>query len=409
MNQNMNIPTQIIIFGITGDLSQKKILPSLFDLYCEGLLPERIQFTGFSRRPFSKTDIEDFVRSVLIPHEKREDFVKLFNYVQGDFATLDSYTGLKAHVDRVEEGFTQCSSKLYYLSVSPQYYESILTCLKESGLSVPCSDELGWARILVEKPFGYNRESSERLNVLADSLFKREQMYRIDHYMVKTSLQDIVRVRSTEPLREKWNADNIQEIRVDLLETVTVDGRGEFYDSLGVVFDVGQNHALQMIALALRTVGPHETSSEIQSARENVFESLSIEKNSAQRGQYAGYLEHNGVKENSSTETYASMTFYSSLPDFKDVPVRLRLGKGLLKSFTAVTVVWKDGTESVYSSPSSESKGAYKKVLLDCMHGDQSVFTSGRESELGWKIAEEMKKTVQERPLQVYEVGDAQL
>lgn len=401
----MDIPTQIIIFGITGDLSQKKILPSLFSLYVDGLLPKKLACTGFSRRPFSKTDIEDLVRQALPLHDKRDDFTKLFSYVQGDFPSLESYVELEKHVEQVDKGFMQCSNKLYYLSVSPQYYEVIFNSLKQSGLSKSCGGDLGWARILVEKPFGNHRESAERLNILAERLFLEEQVYRIDHYMAKTSLQDIVVARKKPEYSEKWNNKGIQEIDIDLQETATLEKRGEFYDSLGVVYDVGQNHILQMIALALRPLKDGESAQDIQHARERVFKSLSVDKDSAHRGQYEGYKTHKGVASGSDTETYIDTTLHSNIPEFVDVPIRVRSGKALSKSFTAVTVVWKDGSKTVFETPSTESQDAYKKVLLDCMNGDQSVFTSGREVELGWHIAEEMKKAIQQKPLEVYQVG----
>lgn len=398
----MNIPTQIVIFGITGDLSQKKILPSLFSLYVEGLLPKRLVLIGFSRRDFSKSDIEDFVRGVLPELEKREDFVKLFAYVQGDFSSLDSYMKLLEQVDAHDIDFMQCSNKLYYLSVSPQYYEHIFRLLKESGLSFPCGGDLGWARILVEKPFGSHKESAEALNLLVEKLFQEQQVYRIDHYMAKTSLQKIIEFRNTKEYREKWNSEYIKEIKIDLLETATVENRGEFYDSLGVVYDVGQNHILQMIALALRDIEVDEAPEAIVHAREKVLDSLSVEAESAHRGQYGGYRTHKGVNPDSETETYIDITLHSSLPHFVGVPIHVRSGKAQPRSFTAVTVVWKDEAETVFETPASESTGAYKKVLLDCMKGDQSVFTSGREVELGWHIAEEMKRVVQQKQIDIY-------
>jgi len=403
----MNIPTQIIIFGITGDLSRQKILPSLFSLYCEGRLPDKLSIVGFSRRDFSKRDIEDFVRAILPEHEHREDFIKLFSYMKGDFSYLQSYVQLKEHVERIDLSFSQCSNKLYYLSVAPLYYEMILTSLKESGLSLPCGGALGWARILVEKPFGYDIHSSKRLNMLVETLFQEEQVYRVDHYMAKTSLREIIDIRRDEVIGARWNTQYIKEIRIDLQETATVEKRGEFYDSLGVVYDVGQNHILQMIALALRPITAEETAHDIQHAREVVFESLSVDETSAHRGQYDGYRTHAGVLSHSETETYIDITLYSSLADFKGVPIRVVSGKGCQKSFTAVTVVWKDGTESVFETPSTESQDAYKKVLIDCMNGEQGVFTSGREVELGWHIAEEMKKVIQQKLLKVYQTGQS--
>ncbi len=402
----MHAPTQIIIFGITGDLSQKKILPSLFSLYCEGSLPEKLSFTGFSRRDFSKSEIENFVKGVLPEHDKRDEFVSLFSYVQGDFSSLDSYVILRDHVDSVDVGFMQCSNKLYYLSVSPQYYEAIFNSLKESGLSFPCGGDLGWARILVEKPFGYNVASSQKLNHLVDTLFLPEQVYRIDHYMAKTSLQYIIHTRRDPLFAAIWNNEYIDYIEIELLEKNTVETRGEFYDSLGAVYDVVQNHILQMIALTLRTIGESEDAYAIQKSREVIFESLKLlEGSDSKRGQYAGYRTHKGVKPESETETFVEVTLTSTLPSFVGIPLRIKTGKAMDQSHTAVHVMWKNGSDLIFTTSSIESDEAYKKVLLDCMNGDQSVFTSGREVELGWKIAEEIKKAIQQKPLEMYQVG----
>jgi glucose-6-phosphate 1-dehydrogenase len=401
----MNSPTHIVILGITGDLSQKKILPALFSLYIQSKLPERVCITGFSRRSFSQTDIQDFIRNTLPEHDKREEFLSLCSYVQGDFGDIDTYITLAQHIEKTDSLWGQCSNKLYYLSVSPQYYKEIFTYIQSSGLGDPCGGDLGWARILVEKPFGYDMISSKHLNALVDTLFLPLQVYRIDHYMAKTSLQKMISIRQDSYMKKKWNSEHIDQIDIDLLETGTLENRGQFYDSLGTVYDVVQNHIMQMIGLALREITQHEDALAIQHSREHLCASLVVDPQSVYRAQYIGYTEHVGVKPHSQTETYIDSILHSTIPQYSGIPIHVRTGKGLDISYTGITVRWKDGTQTTVSTPHSESQQAYEKILSDCMNGDQSVFTSGKEVEIGWKIAEEIKKEIEKTPLDTYSVG----
>ena len=171
--------------------------------------------------------------------------------MQGDFSDLDSYKKLAKHLVELDQKFHDgCSNKLFYLSVPPTLYEDIATHISASGLSIPCGGVDGYARILVEKPFGNDLETAQKLDALFGKLFKEEQIFRIDHYLAKESLLDIITVHRTESLsKHRWNTEHIDRIDINLFETANVGTRGAFYDGVGALRDVGQNHMLQMLAL----------------------------------------------------------------------------------------------------------------------------------------------------------------
>ncbi len=393
----MQQPTTIIILGITGDLAQKKILPALYDLYIKKELPEKTQIVGFSRKPETPTP----------------DFGSNFTYVQGDFDAPESYTKLAAHLQKLDEKFHDgCSNKLFYLSVPPTLYETIATHLSASGLTVPCNDTEGYTRVLVEKPFGSNLETAEKLDLLFGTLFTEEQIYRIDHYLAKQSLIDIIDLhRKSENVREKWNNNYIEKVEINLFEKALVGSRGAFYDKVGALCDVGQNHMLQMLALIAMDipVEKSEKAQDIQQARAAVLQKLKLlsekEMSEIKKGQYAGYLSEPGVTLGSTTETFFSLTAYVDTPEFAGVPFVLTSGKALDRNLTEIKVIFKDKKTLVFTALPEHSMPAYQKILLDCIIGDQTVFTSTQEILAEWRFITPIVEHWRERQPVVYEAG----
>ncbi|MBI2641751.1 glucose-6-phosphate dehydrogenase, partial [Candidatus Roizmanbacteria bacterium] len=208
-----NIPTVFIIFGATGDLISKKIIPALLHLYQKDKLPKLIRIIGFSRRGYSDRRFQQYVHFVLSKHEETssrkketEKFVSLFSYHQGNFNENASYKMLARKLGRVDEEWKVCSNKLFYLAVPPHYYRSIFHHLADSGLTIPCGPDEGWTRVIVEKPFGKDLKTAEELDLLLAKLFKEEQIYRIDHYLAKEMLQNILTFRfANNFLEQSWN------------------------------------------------------------------------------------------------------------------------------------------------------------------------------------------------------------
>ena len=439
-----NIPTAFVIFGATGDLMVKKITPALFQLFNKGKLPNMFQIVAFSRRDWDTEQFQNHVRKILSEHKNRqhkaedvEKFVKYFVYKKGDFEESDSYVRLSEYLGRVDGEWKVCSNKLFYLAVPPKNYETIFKHLADSGLTLPCGPDEGWTRVIVEKPFGRDLETAQKLDLLLGSLFKEEQIYRIDHYLGKEMVQNILSFRFHNDLFEDlWGKNNIEKVEIKLLEEMGVDNRGDFYDGIGALRDFGQNHALQLLAL-LTMDAPHDFTAE--SVRENrakilkTLVPLTLEqvKTSTFRGQYEGYTTVEGVSPNSTTETYFKIIADLSSGRWKDVPIILESGKKteqrkeIIVTFKhRIPCLCPEGThyknkivfslepkEGIIIDFWSKKPGLdfemhkqklsflfrdqrkksqyieeYEKLLLDCILGNQLLFVSTEEVKAMWNF-----------------------
>jgi glucose-6-phosphate 1-dehydrogenase len=363
------LPTIIVIFGITGDLVRKKILRALYDLYIKKTLPQRFRVYGFSRRDYSNEDLRHYLRGVMeknnYPHpEEYNKFLDEFFYVQGDFYDSEAYVKLAKTLGQIDGKWSVCSNKLFYLAVPPSAYEQIFSNLHTSGLTIPCSPEEGWTRVILEKPFGTDLHTAKELDMQLGELFKEEQIYRVDHYLAKETVRNIIAFRfSNVFLEPAWNNNYIEKIEVKLLEKSTVSTRGDFYDKVGALRDVGQNHLLQLLALFIMDEPSKFTPESIKKERADALASLSmlttedVEKNTV-RGQYKGYKEEKGVDAKSSTETYFKIKAFSDKHDFRGVPLYIESGKAMDQNLTEVIVTFKPST-----SPFIKEKNAPHNVL----------------------------------------------
>ena len=440
-----NIPTVFVIFGATGDLMGKKIVPALFHLYEKGALPKMFHVIGFGRRPMSSQEFQAYVAGLLCQHktlkikeETRAAFLKRFSYHQGMFDKEEDYRRLAASLGHIDGQWRVCANKLFHLAVPPQYYETIFTHLHSSGLTSPCSPEEGWTRVIVEKPFGKDFESAQRLDELLGKLFKEIQIYRIDHYLAKEMVQNSLLFRFSNNLFEKtWDQSLIERIELRLLEHIGVEDRGAFYDGVGALRDVGQNHLLQMLALITMDRPSGFSAEGIRASRAALLESLQLplgEPLSATtyRGQYKGYRAINGVRKDSETETYFKIRATLRGTRFANVPIVLEGGKrvGNAKKEIVVTfrhpepclcptgehlknrLIFHIGPREGISIQFWAKKPGlkmeleertfeflfrdlrrnlqyveeYEKLLLDCIAGDQTLFVSTEEVRAMWKF-----------------------
>src|SRR3989344_144104 len=249
-----NIPTIFVAFGATGDLMRRKVLPALWHLYKHNALPNMFRVIGFSRREWSDKEFQGYVRGVLeehtdksLPDDKLEPFLALFKFQQGTFEDSESYEALKQTFDACDKEWGVCANKLFYLSAAPEYYDVILNELHSSHLTDPCDPSEGWTRLIVEKPFGMDSGTANEIDDLLGRLFKEQQVYRIDHYLAKEMLQNILTFRFSNNLFEvQWGKMLIESIHIRVLEKIGVEKRGAFYDHIGALRDVGQNHLLQI-------------------------------------------------------------------------------------------------------------------------------------------------------------------
>ncbi len=456
-------PTCFVIFGVTGDLSRRKLLPSVFDLYKKNLLPEKFCLIGFSRRNWSDVEFQDFVLSTLKEKGEDESLIKGFlvgaRFAEGVFEDKNSYIILSKIINEVEINyFKECGNKLFHLATPPSTYLTILENIYQTGLSIPCSDTDGWSRVLIEKPFGRDVETAKSLDKKLGEMFHEEQVFRIDHYLAKETVQNILTFRFSNPIfTPAWTSENIERIDITLYESDGINGRGEFYDSLGALRDVGQNHILQMLSLIAMDRPTNWNSTDIRKSRLDILKKLKIseEKGSVIRGQYSGYTDEVGVDKNSQTETYFKIKAEIDTDYWKGVPFILESGKALDRDEVAIRVFFKrpdctvpsknedfGGTNQLtfriqpdeginlhfwfkvpgfglaleektlsflYNESNAEISDAYKRVLLDAIVGDQTLFASTDEVEAQWKfitpIIEGWKDKMSKVPLISYKKG----
>ncbi len=439
MQNTSTLPTIFTIFGATGDLTRRKLIPALYRLYVDGKLPSMMHIVGFARRPLSDEDFRKYIIEVIGAEAKdAEAFSKIFSYCAGDFTDPFGFKNLATLLGMQDKQWHTCANKLFHLAVPPEYYKQILENLSGSGLTIPCSPDEGWTRVIVEKPFGKDLATAEELDLLLGKLFLEEQIYRIDHYLGKDTVQNILAFRfSNVFLEPAWNARSIASIHITITESIGVEGRGGFYDGVGALRDVGQNHMLQLLALFTMKNPQAFDAHSIREARAQVLDSLEVmdAEDIARytvRGQYEGYGQENGVVAGSKTETYFHVQAHLNTPEWRGVPIHLRSGKALTESKVEVVVnfrhhtpclcpegkhltntlryeiqphegatmsFWakKPGSDMVveekefsfdYGSAFADSEflDAYAKLLCDAIEGNQTSFVSTEEITASWKF-----------------------
>lgn len=365
-------PLIIVIFGATGDLFSRKLAGALFDLYLKGLLPSRTDIVGFSRKPYSHDAFRGLLSEWALAYrrggeeEKVEEFASRAFYHHGDLTDAKSYASLGRFLEENDHARGVCSDKLFYLAVPPNLYEAVFKRLAASGLAIPCAPNLpdekkAWTRVLVEKPFGNNEKEAARLDRLLGALFSEEQIFRIDHYLAKETIQNIISFRFSNGLFEPlWNRDYIDKVEIRMFKKEGVGKRGVFYDDVGALRDVGQNHLLQMLALiAMENPGklkrfsknfdplrsPGLSAAAIRDARRKVLAKVVPGGGKlsewVERGQYEGYLAEPGVRSDSSTETYFRIKAFIKNSRWREVPFYLESGKEMSEDLVSVSVFFK--------------------------------------------------------------------
>ncbi|MBI4033690.1 glucose-6-phosphate dehydrogenase [Candidatus Saccharibacteria bacterium] len=437
--ETKSAPTVLVVFGATGDLMARKLAPALLNLYERNQCPEQFTILGFSRRELRDGDFRGHVAESLAKHtsgqDVREDFLNLIAYQRGDFTQAEAYKGLAERLKAIDNKWGACTNKLFYLAVPPEHYEPIFRHLADSGLTVPCSDNEGWTRILVEKPFGKNLEQAIKLDKLLNELFEEIQVYRVDHYLAKEAIQNILSFRfSNNFLETNWGRESIEKINIRLLEDIDIEGRGAFYDGVGALLDVGQNHLLQMLALVTMDQPLNFSAEQIRPKRTEMLEALLPVKDIAANtlyAQYEGYRQENGVKPRSNTETYFNIRTSLNHPRWLGVDVFLEGGKKLPKADKQIIITYKHPTPCLcpgedhyknqlfiriqpdpgiairfwakkpgtkneleeqwlkFDYPLGETaryQAEYTQLLIDAIAGDQTLFVSGPETLASWRF-----------------------
>ena len=423
-------PTILVIVGISGDLSTRKLLPAIAKIAGAGELPEQFRLVGVSRKDLEKSDLlskatgdSEEMRLARYFLDSKLDLLKL------DFESADDFQMLADHLAAIEESFGAPAQRLYYLSVPPQAAMPIVDHLGKSGVQ-----KLPGTKLLLEKPFGIDLDSAKEFIAHTLQYFAEEQIYRIDHYLAKEMAQNLIVFRRGNTLfRRTWNKDFIDKIEIIATEEIDIEGRAAFYEQTGALRDLVQSHLLQLAALTLMDLPDPDNLSTIRGLRLaalHYLEDASVKDiaKSAVRGQYEGYRDE--VKNpDSMTETFASLTLESADPKWEGVPITITTGKALSAKKTEINIYYHkdDERESnkltmqisphegieiglwvkkpgydieytcapldfVYDQYYKHLPEAYEQVLLDAMRSDQTLFASSKEVLSSWEILAPVQK-----------------
>lgn len=429
-------PVILVLFGITGDLARRKILPALYHLFKDNLMPEHIEIIGTSRRKLSVDELLSDIEVCVLEKDNvcDKDALHRFRHqlrlLQLDPTADKDYEKLKDEIQSIEDQHGVCMNRLFYLSIPPQVYNPIVRKLGEHGLQQGCEHGKGQARLLVEKPFGYDLLSAQELIQATGQIFTEDQTYRIDHYLAKETAQNILAFRRHNPLFNTiWNNRHIISIKINAYENIGIEGRANFYDSVGALRDLTQSHLLQLLALTTMSL-PHDINNpkEVHRQKQGLLEALTPYSPadgvlSALRAQYDSYsLEASNA--DSQTETFAAVRLWIKQPDWQGVPVDLVTGKALAEKRTEIIVKFADpDSEDVnnlsfriqpdegisltvavkkpgfaekikiaelnFAYPDSfedhSHPDAYERVLLDSIKADQTLFATGEEVLASWR------------------------
>lgn len=431
-------PTIFVIFGITGDLSQRYLLPALYHLFKDKRLDEHTEIIGVTRRDLTTEQLFQEVELCVNETEKvcDPDALKAMHehsrMVQMDLNDGEAYAKLLQTLNQIEEEKGVCMNRLFYLSIPPQVYSPVIQHMGNQGLNTGCQHGQGVSRLLVEKPFGYDLHSAEDLIATTGQVFKEEQIFRIDHFLAKETVQNILTFRFKNPLFEPlWNAEHISSIDIAASEHIGIEGRVQFYEPLGALRDLIQNHLMQLFAITTMDQPAAMTSDDIHTSKQHLLDQVQVMPANqvatrAIRGQYEGYKQE--VNNNdSATETYADLTLFVDSERWRDVPVRLWTGKNLGEKKYAITVNFKGkhdepGNQLLFRIQPNEGielelltkkpgfdnelqttamnfsyeqtfddhghPNAYERVLVDAVKGDRTLFTTSEEVLASWRVVQ---------------------
>lgn len=367
---NRNSATQIVILGGSGDLSRRKLLPALFDLHRKEKLPEPFQVIGLARSTGDFETYADFVSAAIAEHASDEHehppeqigaFCDRTKFVSGSFADNETWEGLRSELNAFDTAHDTRSNRLFYLAVPPKLYGQIFADLK--GFDVAVKADGAWAHILVEKPFGSDLKTAQELDAKLAELYEEDQIFRIDHYLAKEAVQNILSFRFANTfLKAAWDKSSVESVHIEMRETIDVGERAGFYEGVGALRDVGQNHLLQLLALTAMREPQDFNTEAIRDERARVLQALrpldpSKLTESALRAQYEGYKTNQSIPEDSKTETFFELRTELDLPEWRGVPFTIRAGKALDTAQVSVVVNLKDVATGLFETESCTSVG----------------------------------------------------
>lgn len=406
-------PFTLVIIGITSNLAQIKLIPTLYDLVKDDQIGSNFSVIGVGRTSFDETGFHSFIQKVLrtknrhhsniIDENIEKKLLSRISYLSADLTNPENYHALKNMI----KSSPSSKNRLFYLATFPSLYSSIFSELKAVGLT---GQKNGWTRVMIEKPIGSDQSSAQELNSLLAKYFVEDQVFRLDHYLGKETLHDILKFRfERSQLESQITKDNVDHIQVTAAEDYSIGQRGSYYDVSGAIKDVGQNHLLQMIALATMEKPNEFTNELVTQARVNVLKGLTPDQDSLILGQYEGYHDEPNVGKDSMTETYFAFKTTLDNDRFAGVPIYVRAGKYLPVITTQIKIIFKnksvltyligphegitlvtaDGKMSEYSQARTEEvPDAYEKLIIDALRGDQTYFNDAIEIDAQWAFTD---------------------
>ncbi len=446
-------PCGVVIFGVTGDLSRKKLMPAIYDLANRGLLPPGFSLVGFARRDWADQDFAKIVHDAVMEYARtpfREEvwaqLAKGFRFVPGDFSDDVAFSQLRDTIEDLDRERGTAGNHAFYLSIPPRFFPDVIGQLKKHGLAE--SHAGSWRRVVVEKPFGHDLASAQQLNTIVSEVFPPESVFRIDHYLGKETVQNVMALRFANQLFEPvWNANYVDHVQITMAEDIGIGGRAGYYDGIGAARDVIQNHLMQLMALIAMEEPISFEAQSLRVEKQKILRSVDLPRRldlHTARGQYAagwaggmkvkGYLDEDDIPVSSRTETFAAIKLAIDTRRWAGVPFYLRHGKRLGRRVTEVAVVFKRAPHLPFTRTATEELGqnalvirvqpdegvtvrfgskvpgtameirdvnmdfayggafvesspeAYERLILDVLLGDPPLFPQHEEVELSWKI-----------------------
>src|SRR6266536_2702873 len=468
-------PCIMVIFGATGDLTHRKLLPALYDLALEHPLPAGFSVVGFARRPYSDDDFRQQALESINAHSRQkpvnlqvwDSFASGIRYLQSAFHDPKGYEKLNTLLNTLDQERGTSGNRIFYLSTPPSQYPEIIQRIGAAGLN---KNRKGWTRIIIEKPFGHDLASARELNRQVAKVCKEEQVYRIDHYLGKETVQNILVFRLANGIFEPvWNRRYVDHVQIIVAENIGLEGRGAYYEEAGAIRDMVQNHAMQLLSLVAMEPPITFEADAVRDEKVKVLHALQpligqdVAKNMirAHYGpgwvggqQVEGYQEEPGVSPRSTTETYVAMKVFIDSWRWAGVPFYLRTGKRLPKRVTEIAVIFKKAPHLPFSKTDTQELGhnqlvirvqpdegvtlkfgskvpgsamevrdvamdflygeaftesspeAYERLILDVLIGDATLFPRNDEVEASWRVIDPLEEFWSGTEPNLYRAGE---
>lgn len=376
-------PTTIIIFGASGDLTKRKLIPALFNSYRKDRLPTDFQIVGFARRPWDDQTFRDLLKEALQQFDQDafddqtwQTFAQRLTYFQGNLDVADDFARLQPFLTDLEQ---KSANRLYYLATAPEFFVPIVQNLGQANMAHIADDDENahqaekWCRLVVEKPFGTDFASAEALNEAIHAVFAEHQVYRMDHYLGKETAQNILYFRFANSIFEPiWNRNYVDNVQISVLESVAVERRAGYYDEAGVMRDMFQNHLLQLLSLVAMEPPTSFAADNVRDERAKLFQAIRpLALADTVRAQYQGYLDAEGVAPHSQTPTYAALKLYIDNWRWQGVPFYLRSGKALARKNSEILIQFKEPPHLMF--PNIADEDFQPNILSLCIQPDEGI------------------------------------